>query len=947
MKTYYILLLLLFIPISGFAQSNIVAEVAGEPLTWLELQNRYEKVWQEYLHDPSSYPEVSQKSIHEDLKKIALDQIIIERLFEIYADENNIFINDEELETIFKQIYSDNALFLTDGYFDETKFQRFKMQYSKRYHEIIDRIRDDVLDDKIKEIIKEQFYLNDRELYEAYIRDNSRIQLKYLIVPDSLMPTNFPSSPAYVMEFHKAHKYSYQSPDMVRLGIIYIQDDEFYPSSKPYYKHVPAYRKNAHAQSRIYAEQLADLLNSGYDENSPIFRAHYLFETGYLEKSDHIGKMRYSDEIIKKALRLALGRYYSSPIEQENGWIIFKSLGKKGGGIADFEDAALPIWKDYISVGRDYYFDSETESYFNNNIEHELLFEVDVSYISFDAEDLQLDLQFSEDSLWNYYEYNLEEFVTVRDTMPFEKVREDIVEELTKKAKRKMADSTITCIKQRVSEHDFLMSYPGAEIKLFQKYIENMPYYREPYPLIQDTIFKTPVDSMFFTKKGTRYVIGLVNDRRLVLSKEKKSLKEDVQNLLENKWDTDWQNGFQEFYSQNKNAYFEPNLYRFSYIFIPIDTTQVIIDSSDAKAYFSDNMDKFIQSNLVKLQTIFIPGNPMMYQKIQDILDATHAGVDFKIISEMYYQPHSLIEKDNKFISINDLNELIYSCVDTLGLNEISSPVYTDEGCFFFKLLDKEKKDENIFEVKKPQVYYEMKLPIADSIAYRTIKTIYDNISSNRDMLFNTHHENTFYTDYLELNDEYTVIDSLITVPKREYDELNSTRVGNKFPKIFTVEGGYAILFLEDKVTGKKIEGYDAYTKARNQFLSKLQFDEGKIFTEYLTLELMNRQKGYLTYIFGGLHETPLISYDDMINNLPGSNVIVRSAFTKEPYTYSHPIRFTDYGWGFYYVAKKEVETPQDFESIKHVYRQEYVEKKFRSWIDNYMMQKQVRIFVQ
>jgi len=72
---------------------------------------------------------------------------------------------------------------------------------------------------------------------------------------------------------------------------------------------------------------------------------------------------------------------------------------------------------------------------------------------------------------------------------------------LQKKAKREQADSTITCIKQRISKHDFLMSYPGAEIKLFQKYIENMPYYREPYPLIQDTIFKTPVDSIFITKK--------------------------------------------------------------------------------------------------------------------------------------------------------------------------------------------------------------------------------------------------------------------------------------------------------------------------------------------------------------------------------------------------------------------------------------------------------------
>ena len=947
MKKYCIFLLLLLIPSFGFAQFNIVAEVAGEPLTWLELQNRYETVWREYLHDPSLFPEVSQKSIHEDLKKIALDQLIAERLFEIYADENNIFINEEELETIFKQIYSDNDLFLTNGYFDETKLQRFKMQYPTRYREIIDRIRDDMLDDKIKEIIKEQFYLNDGELYDAYVRDNSRIQLKYLIIPDSLMPTNFPSSPAYVKEFHKEHKYSYQSQDKVRLGIVYIQDDDFFPSSKPYYKYVPAYRRDAHAQARIYAEQLADLLNSGYDENSPIFSAHRVFETGYLETDDHIGKLEHSDDIIKKALQLRPGRYHPSPIEQENGWIIYKTIGKKGGGIADFEDAALPIWKDYVSVGRDYYFDCETENYYDNNIEHELLFEVDVSYISIDAEDLQFDIYFSEDSLWNYYEYNLEEFVTVRDTMSFEKVREDIIEELTKKAKRRLADSTITYIKERVSEHDFLLSYPSAEIKLFRKYIENIPYYREPYPLVQDTIFKTPVDSMFFAKKGTRYVIGLVNDRRLVLSKEKNSLKDEVQNLLENKWDTDWQNGFQEFYSQNKNAYFEPNLYRFSYIFIPIDTSQVIIDSSDARAYFSENKDKFIQSDRVKLQLLFVAESSIIYKKVQDIRNAVLDGVDFEIISDMYYEPHPFIEKENTFININDLNEMIYSCVDTLGLNEISSPICTDEGCFFIKIIEREKNDENIFELKKSQVLYEMKLPIADSTAYRTVKTIYDNIYSNKDVLFNTHHEDTYYTDYLKLDDEYTVIDNLITLPKREYDELNSLRIGNKFPKIFTVNGGYAILFLEDKVSGKKIAGYDAYTKARDEFLSKLQFNEGKIFVEYLTLELMNRQKGYLTYVFGGLRETPLIGYDDMINNLPGSNVIVRSAFTKEPYTYSHPIRFTDHGWGFYYVAKKEVETPQNFASIKQKYRQEYVEKKFSGWLENYKMQKQVKVFVQ
>jgi len=61
------------------------------------------------------------------------------------------------------------------------------------------------------------------------------------------------------------------------------------------------------------------------------------------------------------------------------------------------------------------------------------------------------------------------------------------------------------------------------------------------------------------------------------------------------------------------------------------------------------------------------------------------------VISDMYYQPNSLIQKDNSFINANELNEMIYSCVDTLGLNEISSPIYTDEGCFFIRLIDKKK----------------------------------------------------------------------------------------------------------------------------------------------------------------------------------------------------------------------------------------------------------------
>ncbi len=945
MKKLLFLLFIICIPIILNAQSNIVAEVAGEPITWLELQNRYETIWKQYLKNPAQFPDVSQKTIHEDLKKTALNQLITERLFEIFADENNISITDDELESIFIEIYSDNELFLTNGSFDYQKLQDFKKQHPDRYKKILSKIRDDMLDEKIKEIIKDQFYLDDRELYEAYVRENSRIQLEYCIIADSLMPTSFPSTPVYVKEFHEDHKYSYQAPDMVRIGFIYIEDDDFYPPSKPYYKHVTAYQKNAHNQARIFSEQLIDLLKTGFKEYDALFDSYHMFETGYLKKNDTIGTLDNSKEIIAKALRLNKDRYYSYPIEQEDGWIIFKVLDKKGGGIADFNEAYRDIWDDYIEVGRNYYFENESKNYYDNNIENELLFEVNVSYIELDTDLLNFDITFSADSLWDYYESHLDEFVTVRDTLPFEKVRDDMIEELTEKKQKQLVDSTLAVIRKKVSKHDFLLDYPEAKIKLFEKYIDNMPYFREPYPIIQDTIFKTPVGEIFTAKKGSKYVAGIVNKRRLVLSKEKEALKDQILNLLENKWDTDWQTGFQEFYAKNKNAYFEPTLYRFSYLYFPLEVEKISVDSSQVVTYFQKQAEKYIQSSKVKLSFIFVPEGPFMYRQIYDIQQAIKDEVNFDVISKVYHTKHQLEEFDKTFIKVDDLPEVMYNVVDTLSVDEISSPIYMNEGCYIIKMLDREQMGIPNFEEVSDQIQYEMKLPFADSVAYKKIKAVYDNITSRKDGLIALNEDKLFYTDYIKLGDEYTVIDSLITIPKREYDLIEDTRLAHKLPKIFTAKNGYAIVFLEDKVSGKKIEGYDAYIKARDEFLSKLQFEEGKIFTEYMTNQLNNNLQIYLPDIFSGLRTTSMLGYDDRIDNLKGSNIIVRNAFSRDAHTYSHPIRFTDYGWGFYYILKKEVGTLEDFTSIKSSYREEYVDKKFKEWLENYKLNKNVRIF--
>ncbi|MCK4339100.1 MAG: hypothetical protein KAW87_03830, partial [Candidatus Cloacimonetes bacterium] len=59
----------------------------------------------------------------------------------------------------------------------------------------------------------------------------------------------------------------------------------------------------------------------------------------------------------------------------------------------------------------------------------------------------------------------------------------------------------------------------------------------------------------------------------------------------------------------------------------------------------------------------------------------------------------------------------------------------------------------------------------------------------------------------------------------------------------------------------------------------------------------------------------------------------------------SHPIRFSDYGFGFYYIVDKEIVTRKDFIPIKEQYREEYVNNKFDEWFENYKIEKQVKIF--
>ena len=686
-------------------------------------------------------------------------------------------------------------------------------------------------------------------------------------------------------------------------------------------------------------------------------KKYHTFETDYLQNGDKIGLLENSKNIVKFALRQKKGKFFSYPIEQKDGWLISQTAGIQDSDLADFSEAASTAWQDYIRYGRKVYFNNEAKNYYYNNIENQDIYKVNINYILFNKNNVVFDIEISPDSVKSYYEKNIEDFVTVRDTLPLEKVQEDILEILVEEKEKILFDSLIISICQKVRQYpiyrdsvsepadDFNFSIHNSQIKSNVEFIKNIPYYESPFSLLADTIFTTPIDSIFKIQKDGNILIGRVNKREDIKKSKLPRLKQVIEILMTEKWDNFCDSRFQKYYNANKDKYFTDNKFRVSYIYFPNDTSNIEVSEEEAIKYFQNNLEKIITPEKVKLETIFLPYSQDIQQTIYDIQSAISDLVSFSILSQIYYNNHKMTSQQDNFLNYDQLDEEIQAVIDTLKLGGISSPIYTNEGCFIIKLLEKQESFLQDFQEQKEDILSEIKSQKADSINFNNITTIFDSINSVNDSLLQKYEIQLHLSDYFVIKNDSILIDSFLCIRQSDFGLLRNTRIGRKVEKIFMVKNGYAILFLKDKIPKKKIVGYESYVLAKDEFSEMIRYEECKIFTDYLVQLTKNEEDKILLSVFAGMKETDWLTYFDKINNLKNSSIILRDAFSHDIGTYSHPIRFNENGFGFYYIVDKEIVTLEDFLPIKEQYREEYINTKFNEWFENYKIEKQVKIF--
>ena len=147
-------------------------------------------------------------------------------------------------------------------------------------------------------------------------------------------------------------------------------------------------------------------------------------------------------------------------------------------------------------------------------------------------------------------------------------------------------------------------------------------------------------------------------------------------------------------------------------------------DEEELINYFQKNINKYKPTELIHVNSIFVEsnnegsillGSEYDFKSQKDLFDKIYSQLNFKSFSEVkneFNQPQ-IVELPNKTISLKDcrlyLNNKVCNEIILLENEEISQPIFYQNGYFIFQMIEKKRAeiDDNFFEKVRDKVLFD------------------------------------------------------------------------------------------------------------------------------------------------------------------------------------------------------------------------------------------------
>ena len=155
---------------------------------------------------------------------------------------------------------------------------------------------------------------------------------------------------------------------------------------------------------------------------------------------------------------------------------------------------------------------------------------------------------------------------------------------------------------------------------------------------------------------------------------------------------------------------------------IQVEDTQP--DEEELINYFQKNINKYKPTELIHVNSIFVEsnnegsillGSEYNFKSQKDLFDKIYSQLNFKSFSEVkneFNQPQ-IVELPNKTINLKDcrlyLNNKVCNEIILLENEEISQPIFYQNGYFIFQMIEKKSTeiDGNFFEKVRDKVLFD------------------------------------------------------------------------------------------------------------------------------------------------------------------------------------------------------------------------------------------------
>lgn len=835
----------------------------------------------------------------EEAHQRAMQELIEEQLLLIYAQEQSIVIEDDEVDAFFIDVFNTHPRFMTNGAYDHTKFIAAKT--SPEIQKILTGMRRELLINKTRTILTNSFDIDDSNLLELFILDNAEIDIHYTIMNTDDLNTDTLVEHTELEAWYRAHRYEYQSPEKVRIELLLVPYAAFSDSA---FARTELLLKEQLATSTdsLSAQQIDALGNSIYQRELKALTqtaaqdvyftqnreaSFATITTPLLAADDRCGSV--PAEVIQQAIVTKSNRY-SQPVLRPDGYLLYRVVQHLPSHPLSLDAARFTVWKDFLEQ--------------QHRAKDEHLYQ-------------------------KYFVDHLDDFIVPAASIHLYTIKETGLLNLSGRLSRNEITRTLRDILPDEQKAEAFLKEQGIEydrrILFLQKFLPPEQHVRtiirRVNSLHSSGIVSTDSADYFFVVQSqlSNYLPGF---------REVEPYMPRLVPIVQA--DT---TGYKAYFEEHSPDFATPDSVKIGGVFYPIVADTVTIDHQSIEAYYHEHRNTMYREASVSFTPVFTRSKACAEHIAS--LPVNEAQIT---LIPAFFDEGSLWKKDQIYALENLPPALKEACRQTVDGNTVP-PVSYQDGWIVCLQLQHHQGGFLSTDDAYAMIRRRLQRQIAEQQAKLAARSVFDSTRKYYQTAIYADSAHMFVTPFQDADGDFGPLGTIDDIRQ----ELFRIWHNDKYSAVVERPDGYAVVFMLKRRSSRQLSYEQSIPEIERKFAEQERIQRAKNMAFMLRDAISaGAPADSVLYYIAPWQQQHNLKLGSEIPGLEYSRLILEDIIKRsEGYT-SPVLPLPGNRFFFYHIDRIRKVEASEFEANKEHYRQQLIQQQYQAWLERYKSKFQI-----